>query len=138
MTESNIMNCDKSILTLLLSHNVKMDNRDCARLIDYYRIKIGILKIKDIIILESFDKERTEMLEKLEGLRISQEDFQKTQWNLKKRSDDIYDLQKALTETNDILNYERRQVINLTSELESYKCILNNDIYFDKNNISSN
>lgn len=40
MTESNIVQDTKSS-TLLLSHKVRMDKRDCARLIDYYRIKIG-------------------------------------------------------------------------------------------------
>ena len=42
MTESNL-GYDTTSSSLLLSHKVKMDNRDCARLIDYYRIKIGIL-----------------------------------------------------------------------------------------------
>lgn len=65
------------------------------------------------------------MLEKLEGLRIAQEDFQKTQWELQKRSDEVYELQNGLAETNKALNYERRQVINLTAELESYKCNFN-------------
>jgi len=64
------------------------------------------------------------MQEKLEGLRISQEDFQKTGWELQRRTDEVYELQKALADTNKALNYERRQVINLTAELESYKCII--------------
>ena len=32
--------------SFLQSHPVRMDNRDCARLMDYYRIKIGLIKIK--------------------------------------------------------------------------------------------
>ena len=66
------------------------------------------------------------MLEKIEGLRIAQEDFQKTQWELQKRSEEVYELQKALADTNNALNYERRQVINLIAEMESYKCNFDN------------
>jgi len=65
------------------------------------------------------------MLEKLEGFRIAEEDFQKTQWELHKRSDEVFELQNALSETNKALNYERKQVINLRAELETYKCKFN-------------
>jgi hypothetical protein len=61
-------------------------------------------------------------LEKLEGLRISQEEHHKMQWENRRRTDEISELQNALSETNIALNQERKQVINLSGELETLKC----------------
>jgi hypothetical protein len=62
-------------------------------------------------------------LEKLEGLRISQEEYHKMQWEGRRRTDEINELQDALSETNISLNQERKQSINLSGELEALKCI---------------
>jgi len=54
MTESNLV-YDTTSSSMLLSHRVKMDNRDCARLIDYYRIKIGKSSLLRIIKINQRD-----------------------------------------------------------------------------------
>jgi len=58
----------------------------------------------------------------LEGLRISQEEYHKMQWESRRRTDEINELQNALSETNVALNHERKHNINLTGELETIKC----------------
>jgi len=40
MSESNFA-YDTTGSSLLMSHKLQMDKRDCTRLMDYYRIKIG-------------------------------------------------------------------------------------------------
>jgi hypothetical protein len=87
-----------------------MDKRDLARLVDYYRMRV-----------EGFEKERIEWLERLEGLRLTQEESHKMEWELRRRTDEILELQNTLSESNIALNHERKQVINLTEELESAK-----------------
>ena len=61
-------------------------------------------------------------MKKLEGIGITEEDHQKNQLLLRRREDEIYELQNALSETNISLNHERKQTINLSGELESVKC----------------
>jgi hypothetical protein len=87
-----------------------MDKRDLARLVDYYRMRV-----------EGFDKERLEWLERLDGLRLTQEESHKMEWELRRRTDEILELQNCLSESNIAMNHERKQVINLTEELESAK-----------------
>ena len=77
----------------------------------------------NLICLENSEKERVEWLEKLEGLRIAQEEHHKLEWEGRRRTDEIYELQNALSETNISLNHERKQTINLSGELEAVKCI---------------
>ncbi len=45
------------------------------------------------------------------------------QWEGRRRTDEINELQDALSETNISLNQERKQSINLSGELEALKCI---------------
>jgi len=87
-----------------------MDKRDLARLVDYYRMRV-----------EGFEKERIEWLERLEGLKLTQEESHKMEWELRRRTDEILELQNTLNDSNIALNHERKQVINLTEELESAK-----------------
>ena len=60
-------------------------------------------------------------MEKLEGIRISQEDYQRNQLELKRRSEEIYELQNASATINVAIYSERKQVILINSELEYYK-----------------
>ncbi len=43
------------------------------------------------------------------------------QWESRRRTDEINELQNALSETNISLNQERKHNINLTGELETLK-----------------
>jgi coiled-coil domain-containing protein 77 len=84
--------------------------RDLARLLDYYRLRV-----------EGFEKERVEWMERLEGLRLSQEEHHRLEWELRRRTEEIIELQNALCENQVALNGERKQIINLTEELENSK-----------------
>jgi len=86
--------------------------RDLARLLDYYRQRV-----------ENFEKERVEWLQRLEAIRLSQEDNHKLEWELKKRTEEVMDLQDALKKNSLGIHEERKQIYSLTSELESTKCI---------------
>jgi hypothetical protein len=61
-------------------------------------------------------------MKKLEGLRINHEEQHKNEWELKRRTDEIKELQNALAESNIALNQERKKAIHLNSELENSKC----------------
>lgn len=83
------------------------DKRDIARLIDYYRLKS-----------ELSDKEIKLLIEKLENLQLTQEEQHKLEWENKKRQDEIIELQNLLSQNNDILNKERRQMLIYQFELQ--------------------
>jgi coiled-coil domain-containing protein 77 len=88
-----------------------MDKRDLARLVDYYRMRV-----------ENFEKERLGWLERLEGLRIHGEEFHKLEWETKRRTEEILELQNALAETNLALSEERKRNLHYNNELENAKC----------------
>lgn len=71
--------------------------------------------------IENVEKERLEFFEKLETLKTSQEELHRTQWELRKRSDEVIEMQNALSATNISLNQERKNVITLNNEIENYK-----------------
>jgi hypothetical protein len=60
-------------------------------------------------------------MEKLEGIRISEEDYQINLLELRRRKEEIYKLQKEKTDINDALFSEKKLLILLNSELEYYK-----------------
>jgi len=67
------------------------------------------------------EKERLEFFDKLENLKTSQEELHRTQWELRKRTDEVIELQNALSATNISLNHERKNIITLSNEIENYK-----------------
>ncbi len=83
------------------------DKKDIARLIDYYRLKT-----------ELSDKEIKSFMEKLENLQLTQEEQHKLEWENKKRQDEVIELQNLLSQNNDILNKERRQMLIYQFELQ--------------------
>ncbi len=90
-----------------------MGKRDLARLLDYYRTRV-----------ENFEKERVEWLERLETIRLSQEENHKLEWEVIKRTEEVSELQEALKKHSLGLHEERKQIYSLTSELETTKCKL--------------
>ena len=58
------------------------------------------------------EKERIESLERLESIKISQEESHKNQWELRKRTEEVIELQNALSIANIAVNQERKHVIN--------------------------
>lgn len=86
------------------------EGRDLARLIDYYRMRI-----------ETFQKERLEYLSLLDNLKIKNEDLHKTDWELRRRKEEIVELEQALYEANIALNNERKKAIHYSTEIENCK-----------------
>lgn len=86
------------------------EKRDLARLVDYYRMKI-----------ETFEKERLEYLSLLDSLKIKNEDQHKTEWELRRRKEEIVELEQALYEANITLNNERKKAIHYSNEIENCK-----------------
>jgi coiled-coil domain-containing protein 77 len=78
---------------------------DKTQLLNYYRSR-----------LDQFEKERDEWLEKLEGLRVSQENHHRIQWEVKKRNEEIYTLQQQMSEMQLTLFSEREQIVALAKE----------------------
>lgn len=77
-------------------------------LIEFYRLKSDL-----------YDKERLDLLEKLERLEISQEEEHKKDWEIKKKNEEIEELKNLLMQNNDVLNKERRQMLIYKFELQN-------------------
>ena len=86
------------------------DENELNTLLAYYRQRIN-----------DFDKERKEWLERLESVRQSQAEKHKTDWELKKRKDEIAELQKTISESKLSLFDERQQILKLTRENDLLK-----------------
>ena len=80
------------------------------RMIEYYKMKIA-----------EIEKERIEWMTKLEGLNQNTQDFYAKEWELRKLTDEITELQQSLSEANIALNQERKKVIHFNNEIESFK-----------------
>lgn len=88
-----------------------LNKRDLSRLIDYYRTKF-----------ESMETERLDWLKKIEDISLNLEEKHKMEWELKKRAEEIQDLQDALKKQSLGIHEERKQIFGLTSEIERIKC----------------
>ena len=80
------------------------------RMIEYYKMKIA-----------EIEKERIEWMTKLEGLNQNTQDYYTKEWELRKLTDEITELQQSLSEANIALNQERKKVIHFNNEIESFK-----------------
>ncbi len=69
------------------------------------------------------EKERNDYLDKIEELKIKQEDFHRMEWQLKKREEEVLELQNLLSASNNNLNKERQISISYKNEVESTKSI---------------
>lgn len=108
--ESNL-NIDKDLVknsdtNKIVSKSYK--KKDLSNLLDYYRLKIN-----------SFENERRDYLEKLEKLKLTQEEQHNLEWENKKRTEEIIELQNIISLNNEVLNKERRQMLLYQFELEN-------------------
>ena len=76
------------------------------RMMEYYKMKIA-----------EIEKERIEWMTKLEALNQNTQDFYTKEWELRKLTDEITELQQSLSEANIALNQERKKVIHFRSDL---------------------
>lgn len=81
------------------------DQSDLNTLLAYYRSRI-----------ESFEEERREWLQKMEEIREKQALRHKIEWELKKRREEISELQRTLSEAKIIIFDERQKSLKLTRE----------------------
>lgn len=80
--------------------------------LEYYRKRV-----------DEMQKERENWFEQLEKLRISQEDYHKLEWELKKKDEEIAELQQTLSEAQIKLFDEREQVLTLKREVADLKTL---------------
>ncbi len=85
----------------------KVCNEGLTSVLSYYRQRV-----------DEIQKERESWFERLETLRISQEDYHKQEWELRKRNEEIAELQKALSDSHVALFEEREANLRLRRDLE--------------------
>ena len=81
------------------SQNDKLTNDDMLRLLDYYRMKVDMIEVS-----------------------MKSEEFHEKEWELRKLTEQITELQQSLSEANIALNQERKKVIHFSNEIDNYKC----------------
>ena len=91
---------------------VEDNRRDLARLIDYYRL-----------VVDSFENERLKNYDLFQKVKISNEDIHKVDWEIKRRKDELMELEQALNESNRILNNERKKAVHYGQVIENCKTI---------------
>ena len=81
--------------------SIIQSKQDLARLIDYYRL-----------VVETFETERIKNHDLFQSIKIPNEDQHKVEWEIKRRKDEIIELENALHESNMALNNERKRAIH--------------------------
>ena len=90
--------------------------QDLARLIDYYRL-----------VVDTYETERIKNYDLFQTIKISNEDQHKVDWEIKRRKDEIVELEHALYEANMALNNERKKAIHFGKVIENCKSIAKED-----------
>ena len=90
--------------------------QDLARLIDYYRL-----------VVDTYEAERIKNYDLFQTIKISNEDQHKVDWEIKRRKDEIIELEHALYEANMALNNERKKAIHFGKVIENCKSIAKED-----------
>ena len=103
-------------ISTLQSNPTPQRRQDLARLIDYYRL-----------VVETFETERIKNYELLQNIKISNEDQHKLDWEIKRRKDEIIELENALHEINMALNNERKKAIHYGKVIENCKSMAKED-----------
>ena len=99
-----------------MSNPISPKRQDLARLIDYYRL-----------VVETFETERIKNYDLFQSIKISNEDQHKVDWEIKRRKDEIIELENALHESNMALNNERKKAIHYCKVIENCKSIAKED-----------
>ena len=104
------------ITTQPASENYANNKRDLAQLIDYYRL-----------VVDTYETERIKNYDLFQSIKISNEDQHKVDWEIKRRKDEIIELEHALYEANMALNNERKKAIHFGKVIENCKSIAKED-----------
>ena len=89
---------------------------DLANLLDYYRL-----------VVDTFENERMRNYDLFQNIKISNEEQHNLDWEIKRRKDEILELEHALYEANTTLNNERKKAIHYGKVIENCKSIANQD-----------
>ena len=96
--------------------NYPKRKQDLANLIDYFRL-----------VIDSFETERINNYDLFQNIKISNEDQHKVDWEIKRRKDEIIELEHALYDANMALNNERKKAIHFGKVIENCKSIAKED-----------
>ena len=96
--------------------NIANKKQDLAQLIDYYRL-----------VVDSYETERIKNYDLFQSIKISNEDQHNVDWEIKRRKDEILELEQALYESNMALNNERKKAIHFGKVIENCKSIAKED-----------
>ena len=96
--------------------NYVNNKKDLAQLIDYYRL-----------VVDTYETERIKNYDLFQSIKISNEDQHKVDWEIKRRKDEIIELEHALYEANMALNNERKKAIHFGKVIENCKSIAKED-----------
>ena len=96
--------------------NKPIKKQDLAQLIDYYRL-----------VVDTYETERIKNYDLFQSIKISNEDQHKVDWEIKRRKDEIIELEHALYESNMALNNERKKAIHFGKVIENCKSIAKED-----------
>ncbi len=89
---------------------------ELSNILEYYRQRVDELQ-----------KEREDWFERLERLRISQEDYHKQEWDLRRKNEEIYGMQKLMSEGQVSLFEEREQVLDLKRQMADFRSAATED-----------
>ncbi|CAG9461345.1 unnamed protein product [Pedinophyceae sp. YPF-701] len=79
--------------------------KSAEELLDYYRGRV-----------EAFEQEMKDVLDMAEKAKAHSKEMYRTQWENKQRSEEIWELQKALSDAHALLFEERQRVLTLQAE----------------------
>ena len=81
-----------------------------AELIKFYRERVA-----------DFERERDELIGRLDGVGIRRAELHQAEWELKKRTDETLELQKALSDAHAYLFEERERLLKIQAENDELK-----------------
>ena len=79
-------------------------------LLEYYRARVA-----------QFEKEREELLLKLDACSVSFQEAHRTSWEMKKKEEEVKELQKALSDAHTYVFDERERFLKLQAENDELK-----------------
>ena len=66
--------------------------------------------------VNDFERERDELMQRVDAVGIRRAELHQSEWELKKRTDEVGDLQKALSDSHAYLFEERERLLKLQTE----------------------
>lgn len=79
-------------------------------LLEYYRQRVA-----------AFERERGELLQRVESIGVSRAELHQTTWEAKKRTEEVQELQKALSDAHTYLFDERERLLAMQAENDELK-----------------